>query len=90
MPRKTPERETPIRAEEELKGAAPVRIMWAVKYIGDEPGRVRLGTRPVMPGDTISGPPDVLEELSTRADFEKVDGAEPIEPQNTTLDTENK
>ena len=44
----------------------------AVKYVDTEPGRVRIGTRPVLPGDTIAGPPEVVEELRRRADFVEV------------------
>lgn len=39
----------------------------AAEYIGT--GRVRVGTRPIVPGDTVAGPPDVVAALLGRADF---------------------
>jgi len=55
----------------------------AVKYIGTEPGRVRIGTRPILPGDTIAGPPEVVEELRRRSDFVEEPGQESSEENDT-------
>jgi hypothetical protein len=45
-------------------------------YIGTEPGAVRINDRPILPNDTIAGPPDVVADLLKRADF-KPSGDEP-------------
>ena len=45
----------------------------AVRYIGPDPCPVtREGDRPIKHGETITGPEDLLEYLSARADFEVV------------------
>lgn len=61
----------------------------AVQYIGDEPGRVRIGTRPILPGDCIAGPPDVVAALLGRADFKEADAkpkrAKPAKPKDEEI-----
>lgn len=54
------------------------------KYIGTKPGVVRLGDRPILPNDTIAGPPEVVEYLLKRADF--VDDNAPEAREEPALD----
>jgi hypothetical protein len=43
----------------------------ALRYTG-ETGVVRFGDRPLLHGETLSGPDDLLEALEKRGDFERV------------------
>ena len=55
------------------------------QYIGTEPGVVRINDRPVLPNDTIAGPPDVVADLLKRVDFrETTNEPEAIDPQDST------
>lgn len=39
------------------------------QYIGTEPGVVRIDDKPVLPGDVVTAPADVVAELQLRGDF---------------------
>lgn len=54
----------------------------AAKYIGVTPGVVRIEDRPVLPNDTIAGPPDVVAELLKRGDFVATAAAADLEKAN--------
>lgn len=41
----------------------------SVEYVSDEPSDVRIDDRPIVKGDVIAGPPDVVEELARRPGF---------------------
>jgi hypothetical protein len=43
-------------------------MIQGAKFIGAEP-LVRIGDRPVMPGEVVSHPPDVVADLIQRSDF---------------------
>ena len=45
----------------------------AARYIGNDPCPVRLGDRCVEQLKVVTGPPDVVDYLLGRADFEAVD-----------------
>jgi hypothetical protein len=48
----------------------------SVRYIGaEDPGPVRIGERAIRPGEIISWPQDLVEELAERIDFELVPGS---------------
>lgn len=59
------------------------------KYIGTEPGVVRIGDRPIMPGEVVSAidhPPEVVDSLLQRGDFIATDMIDELEhpPKKTT------
>lgn len=44
----------------------------SVEYVSDEPSDVRIDDRPIVKGDVIAGPPDVVEELAKRPGFKVI------------------
>jgi hypothetical protein len=45
----------------------------SVEYVSDEPSGVRVGDRPIVKGDVIAGPPEVVAELAERPGFRIID-----------------
>lgn len=61
--------------------------MHSVRYIGKATS-IRIGDRPIKPGDIISEPADVVAHLATRADFEAVEPPKPDRQQIAEEPTE--
>ena len=55
------------------------------RYTGIKVGVVRIGDRPIMPGESIAGPPALVATLLRRSDFEDDAQAKPKKKQTLLL-----